>query len=259
MFHLFSGPGSPSLFHFMAEWRAPFEMAASAAVLPWLRQLPRGDGHPVLVLPGLAADDMTTKAMRLFLRDRGYRVYGWKMGRNVGYRPGMRAMLNQRLHYIQHRNRRKVSLIGWSLGGTYARQMAADMPDAVRQIVTLGTPSQGDPMSGHAWRLYEFLSGQSVDELRKQLADLKPITQPLTAIYSRTDGMVPWQRCRQTPAETVENVEIDSSHYGLGHHPMALYVIADRLAQGEGDWSPFDAPSGFCRFAFPNPDRGVAA
>jgi pimeloyl-ACP methyl ester carboxylesterase len=201
---------------------------------------------------------MTTQAMRLFLRDRGYHVYGWKMGRNVGYRPGMRAMLNQRLHYIEQRNSRKVSLIGWSLGGTYARQMAADMPDAVRQVVTLGTPTHGDPMSGHAWRLYEALSGQTLDELRRQLAGLKPITQPLTALYSRTDGLVPWQRCRQPVADYVENIEINSSHYGLGHHPLALYVVADRLAQREGEWAPFDRPDWFCNTAFPDPERDAA-
>lgn len=258
MFMKFSNQDSPPLHYLFSEWRSMFEMAASAAAIPLLRQLPTGDGHPVLVLPGLAADDMMTKAMRLFLRDRGYHAYGWKMGRNVGYRPGMRAMLNQRLHYIEQRNGRKVSLIGWSLGGIFARRMASEMPDAVRQVITLGTPSHGDPVSGHAWRLYEHLSGQSVSELRDKLAKLEPLSQPLTAIYSRTDGMVPWQRCRQPAAERVENIEINSSHYGLGHHPLSLYILADRLAQREGEWAPFERPDGIGHLAFPDPDRDAA-
>ncbi len=250
-----SNPSAPpSKFLMWAEWRAITELGAFAAAIPFLRTLPKGDGHPVLILPGLSASDMSTIGLREYLSDRGYRVYGWDLGRNVGYRPGLQELKHKRLQEIFDRHDgQKVSLIGWSLGGIYARQLAKEAPDRVRQVITLGTPFKGEARATNAWRLYEFLAGHTVDEVRAIHEIASPPDVPFTSIYSRTDGIVSWQCSIEDEGEERENVEILGSHCGLGHNPLALYVIADRLAQPEGEWKPFDGRS--CRTFFPDPAR----
>lgn len=230
----------PSPFLLAAEWRALAELGALASVAPWLSMLPRGDGRPVLVLPGLSAGDMSTFAMRSFLRSRGYSVYGWALGANRGYRPGLKELKQERLAEIRERHNSKVSLIGWSLGGIYARQLAKAKPDWVQEVITLGSPFKGHPRSSNAWRLYEALAGHTVDEIH-QIEDVatKPDV-PFTSVFSRTDGVVSWECCVEDEGPFTENIGIESSHCGLGHHPLALYVIADRLAQPVGEWRAFD-------------------
>lgn len=241
----------PSPFLLAAEWRAVLEMGAFAAAWPFLRSLPRGDGRPVLVLPGLAAGDASTMAMRSFLTDRGYTAHGWSLGRNMGYRPGLKALKLSRLKAIFDRHGgRKVSLIGWSLGGIYARQLAKQAPDMVRDVIALGSPFKGHPRSSNAWRLYEALAGHDVDEVAaaEEIRAAPPV--PFTSIFSRTDGVVAWECCIEQEGRCVENIGVEGSHCGLGHHPLALAVIADRLAQAEGEWRPFDPASPVCRAMF---------
>lgn len=241
----------PSPFLLAAEWRAVLEMGAFAAAIPFLRSLPRGDGRPVLVLPGLAAGDASTFAMRAFLADRGYTAHGWSLGRNMGYRPGLRELKRKRLHDIFERHGgRKVSLIGWSLGGIYARQLAKQAPEMVRDVISLGSPFKGHPRSSNAWRLYEALAGHDVDEAAaaEDIHAAPPV--PFTSIFSRTDGVVAWECCIEEEGRYAENIGIEGSHCGLGHHPLALAVIADRLAQEEGDWRPFDPENPVFRAMF---------
>jgi pimeloyl-ACP methyl ester carboxylesterase len=151
---------------------------------------------------------------------------------------------------------RKVSLVGWSLGGLYARQLAKLMPDRVRSVITLGSPFAGGPKSTNAWRLYELVSGQNVDQ--PDILFGGPIREtpavPTTAIFSRTDGICAWQGCIEQPSASAENIEINGSHTGLTHHPAVAYAIADRLAQREGEWKPFHR-DGWRSIVFPNPDR----
>ncbi|PWR21173.1 AcvB/VirJ family lysyl-phosphatidylglycerol hydrolase [Zavarzinia aquatilis] len=244
-------PPSPLLL--ALEMRAFAEFGGYLAARPLLELAPSGDGHPVLVMPGLAAGDGSTVPLRAFLRRRGYRTYGWKAGRNTGH-PGLLGLLQDRLHEIGERNGRAVSLIGWSAGGLYAREIAKLVPERVRQVITLGSPFAGGADVSNVKRLHEWLSGRRGDDpaLRERLRATPP--QPVTCIYTKTDGIVPWQRCVETPREAVENIEVPGSHSGLGHNPAVLYAIADRLARPEGDATPF-ARQGWRRLVYPAPVR----
>jgi len=224
----------------LLEARAPWEFAAMLAAAPWMARLPVGDGHPVLVLPGLGASDFSTLSLRNFLRNRGYTPYAWKQGFNFGPKQGVLQGCRQQLQHIADRHREKVSLLGWSLGGIYARELAKELPDRTRCVITLGTPFAGHPRATNAWRFYEMVSGQSVHdhELLGQLRDPPPV--PTTSIYSKTDGVVAWQCSLNPEAPQAENIEVHASHIGMGMNPLALYAIADRLAQDPAHWHKFD-------------------
>jgi len=247
----------PSRRLLLAEARAVYELAAFLWAFPWLRLLPAGDGHPVMVFPGLAASDVSTVPLRTFLRDRGYAAHGWDLGRNLGLKPGLNEFKLERLRELRRRHGRKVSLIGWSLGGIFARELAKRAPEDVRQVITLGSPVKGSPRATHAWWLYELLAGHSVYAAKSGAQLHLPPPVPTTAIFSRSDGIVAWQCCVEDERTHTESVEVWASHCGLGHNPAALYVIADRLAQEEGSWAPFDR-SGLRSLVFPDPRRGTA-
>lgn len=238
----------------LAETRAVAELAAFLGAYPWLRTLPLGDGHPVMVFPGFLASDTSTRPMRAFLRDRGYAPHGWELGRNLGLRPGLEQQQLQRLRMLRHRHGRKVSLIGWSLGGVFARELAKEAPEDVRLVVTLGSPFKGDGRATNVSRLYEMLAGHSVEHARAARKLHEPPPVPTTAIFSRSDGIVHWECCVEEHGPESESVEVRSSHCGLGHHPAALYVIADRLAQAESGWAPFDR-KGLRSLFYPDPRR----
>ncbi len=213
---------------------------------------PRGDGHPVLVLPGFSASDVSTAPLRSFLRRQGYASFGWAQGRNRGPRPGVELAMLRRLEHLYWRTGRKVSLVGWSLGGIYARELARQRPEMVRLVVTLGSPF-ASARSTNVDRLFEAVSGLSIDELDadflRRMREAPPV--PSTAIYSTSDGIAHWEACVDAHEDaTTENVRVPGSHCGLGHNPLAVYVIADRLAQPEGRWRRFDL-SGWRCLVFP--------
>src|SRR3954465_222608 len=246
----------PSRTLMFLEGRAIHELGAFVAAMPLLSMAPRGDGHPVLVLPGLVASDVSTKPLRSFLNGRGYAASGWQQGRNLGLRPGVQQSMVDLVEQMSETHGRKISLVGWSLGGVYARQLAKLMPDRVRSVITLGSPFAGNPKSTNAWRVYEMASGRRADEEDRRfggtLAQTPPV--PTTAIFSRTDGICAWQGCREKTPATSESIEVESSHCGMGHHPAVVYAVADRLAQPEGQWAPFDR-SGWRSMIYPNPNR----
>jgi pimeloyl-ACP methyl ester carboxylesterase len=237
----------PGLGMLLAEVRGIFEFNTSLMLSPLLMRAPRGDGHPVLTLPGFLASDLSTAPMRRYLGELGYDSYAWKMGRNIGSFSRMRASLRDRLAEIYGSRGRKVSLVGWSLGGVYARDLALQAPDMVRYVVTLGSPFANDIRATNATRLYERLSGEAVgdnSELRKAIAGDLPV--PTTSIYSRTDGVVNWRTCLVRPSETAENIEVHlASHIGLGVNAAALWALADRLSQAEGEFRQFDRSGPF--------------
>jgi pimeloyl-ACP methyl ester carboxylesterase len=239
------------------EGRALFELQSFFAVYPLLRLAPRGDGHPVLVLPGLAASDDSTRPLRAFLRAQGYHAHGWKLGPNHGPRPGAEEKMQARLAELADRHGRPVSLIGWSLGGVFAREMARRAPAQVRSVISLGSPFAGEPRASNAWQLYERVSGRATDDwpARERMRTAPPV--PTTAIYTRSDGIVAWQGCVEREGPQAENIEVEGSHSGLGHNPVVLYAIADRLAQAEGTWKPFDR-SGLKSLVYPDPNRDRA-
>jgi pimeloyl-ACP methyl ester carboxylesterase len=221
------------------ESRAPLELGATIASWPLLRNAPSGDGHAVIVFPGLAAGDLSTAPLRNFLATLGYDTYGWDLGVNLGPREGVLAKSIERVKSIADDSGRKVSLIGWSLGGIYAREFAKALPKSVRGVITLGTPFGGDPKATNAWRLYEFASGLKLDDPAMLAQIRKPPPVPSTSIFSRSDGVVSWPLSVQAESKQTENIEVVASHVGMGLHPATLYAVADRLAQPEGQWNKF--------------------
>ncbi len=239
----------PNAFLMMLEGRAFWELGAMIAATPWLRRLPRGDGHPVLVFPGMGANDFTTVPLRNFLNGLGYVTQAWGQGFNFGPRDGVLKRCAADVRALSEKHGQPVSLVGWSLGGLYAREMAKELPDHTRCVVTLGTPFSGHPRATNVWRVFEVLSGQKAHDpvMIERLRTPPPV--PTTSIYSRTDGIVSWQCSLNAPGPLVENIEVQASHTGMGMNPLALYAIADRLVQPHGAWRPFDA-SGARRWFF---------
>ena len=237
----------PGLGLLLAEARGIFEFNASLLLSPLLMRAPRGDGNPVLTLPGFLASDLSMAPMRRYLNELGYDSHAWRMGRNVGGIARMRAALRDRLAEIHASSGRKVSIVGWSLGGVYARDLALQVPEMVRCVITLGSPFANDVRATNATRLYEALSGEAVgdnSELRQAIAGDLPVQA--TSIYSRSDGIVNWRTCLARPSDTAENIEVRlASHVGLGVNPAALWAVADRLAQGEGQFRQFDRSGPF--------------
>lgn len=236
--------------------RALFEYAT----LPWasapLLAAPEGDGHPVLILPGFMTSDMSTSVLRKYLKQLGYQPFTWDLGRNLGPRSvGWDGeKLIDRLDAIHAETGRKVSLVGWSLGGVLARQLARRRPDLVRQIITLGSPFTGNPAATNVMAAYEYVTGQRLRDAHtaKQLAESREVPPvPSTAIYTKGDGVVAWQNCLEPASPLTDNIEVRGSHCGLGVNASVLYAIADRLAQKDGEWKPFDR-KGLRAFVYPS-------
>jgi pimeloyl-ACP methyl ester carboxylesterase len=241
---------APGPWQLLLEARAPWEFAALLAASPWLAQGPRGDGHPVIVFPGLGASDTSTVPLRQFLRARGYTPYEWQQGFNFGPKRGVLDTARARVRQIAERHGQSVSLVGWSLGGIYAREIAKEQPDVARCVITLGSPFAGHPRSTNAWRFYELVSGQAVKDDAELLAQIRRAPNcPTTSVFSKSDGIVAWPCSLNDSAPHTENIEVPASHVGMGMNPLALYVVADRLAQPAGSWRPFDV-SGMRRWFF---------
>jgi pimeloyl-ACP methyl ester carboxylesterase len=228
----------------LAEGRAVFELAAFVAMRPLLGMLPKGDGHPVLVLPGFLASDGSTKPMRRLLDDLGYDTYGWKLGRNVRVDLARVHEMERLLLDIFKKTGRKVSIVGWSLGGVFARELAKLHPHAVRQVISLGSPIHDDRRHTNASRLFEYLNGKEPEPIKHGrftgLDEAPPV--PTTSILTRTDGIVHWRGSVQHPQSAnaqTENIEVHASHCGLGVNPSVMVALADRLKQPEGEWAPF--------------------
>jgi pimeloyl-ACP methyl ester carboxylesterase len=197
---------------------------ALAASLPVLARAPRGEPHPVLVLPGLLASDTSTQALRAWVRRLGYPVVGWALGRNRGPTEEVTSELPLLVDRLAREHGTSVSIVGWSLGGIYARRLARKAPRQVRQVISLGSPFR-------------------TPAPRTSLA--RPLPVPSTAVYSKWDGVVDWRFCRQHRGPRSENVAVRSSHLGMGHDPAVLWIVADRLAQPADDWRPFERPTRF--------------
>lgn len=236
------------------EARAPWEFGAMLATRPLLASAPGGDGHPVLVLPMMFGSDLSTLPLRNFLVGRGYVASAWEQGLNLGPRGGVFDACVARLSSLRREHGQPVSLIGWSLGGLFARALAMHAPDDVRLVISLGTPMRADPSPEQVWRFYQRITGNAMG-LPEHLKGLdQPLPVPTTSIFSRSDGVVCWQDCIEPPGPGSESIEVESSHLGLGMHPLTLHVIADRLAQPAGEWRPFER-NGMFGWLYPDPFR----
>ena len=232
--------------------RAVGEALVTAAASPLLPAVPRGHGDPVLVVPGLMTGDAQTSALRWWLSRAGNDAHTWGLGVNVGPRPQVADGLERRLLDLADRTGRPVSIVGWSLGGLYARSLARKHPGTVRQVVTLGSPfRQRDDRQTRATRLYRALGSYHVPDsdlvVFEHSEDAVPV--PATAIYSRTDGVARWHTCLDVVSPTAENIRVRASHFGLPVNGSVIYAVADRLAQ-RGTWQPF-RPSPALRPLYP--------
>jgi len=239
-------PRAPSMGLLLTE---PARSLADLVTLPlaasWLSFAPRGDGHGVLVLPGLLASDSSTLVLRRFLRLLGYQVHGWDLGRNLGPTDEVLDGLPARLATLASLTGRPVSVIGWSLGGIYARELARQRPAQVRRVITLGSPfALTDGRQSHADRAYQRRSRlHSSDRVPTREQVSQPIGVPSTAVYSRRDGIVSWRVCVEPTTDLHQNVEVRCAHLGFGVDPATLWLIADRLAVPAGERPQFRPPA----------------
>lgn len=247
--------GRPHLLHSLTEFRWLLEASVLPWTLPWLLNAPKGDGHPVLLLPGFMAGEVTMGVLETYLRNRGYDVSHWGFGRNIGFQPKHAKALEQKIRYIHYKTGRKVSLVGWSLGGVFSLYGALQAPECVRSIVTLGSPLSRDAagiqniprMLRAMYRLVAHPMGTVVHESRpegKLLKQRATLSMPVSCLYGLGDGVVPPQEATIDGDPSLhENIRVPASHLGMGVNPMVLWIVADRLAQPEDAWQSF-SPSG---------------
>ena len=247
--------GAPNRLHTLMELRALFEVALLPFTWPYLATAPKGDGHPVLLLPGFMGDELTLVGLKTYLQGRGYAVQTWGLGRNIGFQRRHAQALEQKIRHLHHQTGRKVSLVGWSLGGVFALYGALQASECVRQVITLGSPvnvdaagSQSPPLVKAMYRLIAHPMGPSAHVMQPRVKKLRehhlpPV--PMSCLYSISDGVVPPQEATvdADANSPYENIRVAGSHTGLGFNPMVMCILADRLAQAEGAWAPFQ-PSG---------------
>jgi pimeloyl-ACP methyl ester carboxylesterase len=222
--------------------RGAFNFGTYFASLPLTPFLPKGDGHIVMVFPGFLTNDSVTLPLRYFLQSNGYDPKPWELGRNyANYEELEGKMLNIIKRHAEESGK-KISLIGWSAGGIFARALANEVPQYIRQVITLGSPFRGVKNKNNLQFLTEIITGKKNEDIEQVIIERSAgeIKVPNTAIYTRLDGIVAWQTClNETENHTSENVEVFASHVGLGFDPMTLVCIADRLSQPEDEWRPF--------------------
>lgn len=245
----------PSLALFLTEpARSATRLAQLPLATPWLRRAPRpedGQGHGVLVLPGLMTTDASTALLRRFVHGLGHTAWGWRLGRNLGPTKAILDGIPRAAELLAERTGGPVSLIGWSLGGVFSRELARRRPELVRQVVTLGSPfALSDPAqsrAGFAWRRNEK---QHVASTGPSLKTARPIPVPSTAVFSRRDGVVHWRTCVEPESELHQNVEVRCAHLAFGADPATLWLVADRLAQADPGATRF-APPRALRLLYP--------
>lgn len=238
----------PSLLNALTELpRTLMDISALCVSMPLLANMPRGDGHPVMVLPGFMASDSSTAVLRGYLRQIGYKPMGWGLGRNNGRFELMQQILIEKFLEVAEVCDDKITLIGQSLGGVYARELARFYPDKVRQVITLGSPFgvvNGSAANPLVRRLFESQSGLSIEKMREAIYEMDPHKTPpvpLTAIYSKADGIVNWRVCLEAFEDfESDNIQVLGAHCGMGFNAAIYGIIADRLSQPIDDWRKFE-------------------
>lgn len=225
-------PGPPGLLAYAAEVRALAELSAFwRQRVQLIRTLPGWPTRHVLVIPGFLSSDLAMAPLRGVLNAIGHRAEGWRLGRNFGMRPGRFEALEQRLLGLAGQTGAPLSLVGHSLGGLLAVELARRHPQAVRQVITLGSPVSGDLTSNNAWRLYERVAGHSIGAAPVAWVPGALPEVPFTAIVATGDGIVHPQAARARPGPLSETLDVPGSHAGLPWNPHAIRLVADRLAR----------------------------
>nr|NUR37942.1 alpha/beta hydrolase [Sphingomonas sp.] len=191
---------------------------------------PRGPlhGQPVLVIPGFLCNDQTTFSLRRELARAGFRVHGWKQGWNLGAKADTLDKLKRRIDGLGHD--RPIVLVGWSLGGLFAREYARYHHDQVKAVVTLGSPFSGDPRQNNVWRLYEWVARHKVDEPPiPRITDKPPV--PHLAIWSRRDGLIAPRSARGLDHERDEAVELHCHHMAFAISPAAAKQVVREIGR----------------------------
>ncbi len=214
--------------------RGAYGLASLAFSKTMLARGPRGDGRPVLLLPGLFNGDRSNIFLRRYLTSLGYRAEGWGMGRNLGARvigaEGERLI--ERVRALHDETGERVTLVGVSLGGIMARYVAHRAPDLVREVITISSPFAGTPRATNVWRAFEALTGERIDApevVARSALIARPLPVPTTAIWSRSDGLVNGMICHDAEARSVE---VRSSHLGVQVRPQVLLAVAQVLGGG---------------------------
>ncbi len=219
---------------FFMEAETPKQLAQLVLHYPRLLTEPRGDGHPVLFLPGYTASDTSTRSLRRYFKLLGYDTRGWGLGRNSGNVAVHGQQVAEIVRELNSVTGKTVSLVGWSMGGVISREVALHLPDGVRRVITMGSPITGGPK-------YTAFADQLISEgvdleaieahIHHRQRMSPPLRVPVTAIFSRRDGVVAWQACIDQINQCVEHVEVTSSHLGLGFDPEVYRLIARRLTK----------------------------
>lgn len=237
------GPPKPLLYLELPRFLG--EYAASRAIDLVTPSRDAGGGRPVLVIPGFSANDAMTGRLRGHLKHAGFRVHGWKQGRNIGLTDRLIDGLNERFLTLTKEYDEPVSIVGWSFGGLLARWLAHEHASDVRQIVCVGSPWRAEGERTRATAMFEkSRERHGISDRARDIVDLArgPVPVPTTAIWSKTDGIVPWHGCRvddATDPAPAENIEVLSSHVGMVASPLVLAAVVDRLAQDPADWHAF--------------------
>ncbi|MGJ8593187.1 MAG: alpha/beta hydrolase [Aquaticitalea sp.] len=224
----------PPVFNMIMESRSLLEWASIYAIYPFIPKRMEGKGKPVLLIPPYLGDDYSTSFVRKYLKSLGFHTYKWDMGFNM-VKSHYIPRLEEKLDDIYQQHNEKVSIVGWSGGGIFAKIMANRHPNQVEQILTIGSPIWGVmDMKTPVYGLLEFFRGKSLKERNARfLAELEPIPDvPITCIYTKTDGLVPWKHCMEAESyrKNIKNIEVYGSHSGLGANASVLLLTANALS-----------------------------
>jgi pimeloyl-ACP methyl ester carboxylesterase len=211
------------------ELRTAVQVARLAAARRRLRRAPRGDGSPVVLVPGWKAPEASMAPLRTYLRSRGYDARHWGFGINRGQPERDAERMAQRLADVTAETGRPVALVGWSLGGVIAREAAREVPGFVEQVITYGTPTIGGPTYTIGARSFGRRESARITALLEQSDRDRPIQVPVTAIFTRRDRVVTWGACIDRASPQVHHLEVGSTHLGMGIDPDVWVAIAERL------------------------------
>ena len=223
---------APSILATARESLSVLEFGRLMAASPALALQPRGRGEPVIVLPGFGASNTSTVPLRRYLAWLGHEVHGWELGRNTGNVRELLPQVVDQVRQIYARSGSPVNIVGWSLGGVIAREVARDHPETVRQVITMGSPVVGGAKYTSMGGLFEQ-RGVDLDKMEASIAarESTPISVPVTSIYSKNDGVVGWKASIDRHNSQVEHFEVRTTHLGLGISPDVFKIIARKLAR----------------------------
>lgn len=230
-----TGPLSPpSKFNTLREIRAPLEWLFSYGNRKKLAHVPKGNGELLVLVPGYGADEWSMRPIKKFLHSINYKVFDWGHGRNRGHVTQDTELLADTVKKINenHQNQR-VTLVGWSLGGVLSREVARLYPELIKSVITMGTPLVGGPKYTVLANKYAKSMKMDLDAYEAEIHDINSqgISQPLTVIFSKSDGVVGWRASIDNYNSQAINVEVSCSHLGMGVDVDVWRIVAESLAE----------------------------